>query len=276
MILFYFGMNPIYPKVRYKFLRYIPTIFWIIIIVVHIAVVWIHRSVLFFSENVIGLISDILQFSITLSSHFCIVIHSITNEKWILKFQRNQWKINELIRNKQSEMIHINHQYKRNYLIKCYTYMITVIIIELTIIATIQYDPQWTSFWYANSLGLLVTRIRHLHHIFYIDLITAQLQFISNNLMSLNRPLIPEYKNKIILRTGRMEKLKNLNYFYNLLWLNVYYINNVFLWSQPVNLVQNFIELTLDFYWLYAYIEDAFYSNIFGMCTYYLLILMYT
>ena len=188
----------------------------------------------------IGKINDIIVFSLVALAHLSVIIESFYKRRYFSQF----WDLHEKIKNKTIDLKFIN-----NYMMKLAIFVIFKFLVELSIIWSIYgEDVQWTYYWAANIFSLTTTRMKNVHHTFFIDLIYFYMEDLNLKMKNFKNSSISsqDFKLKIV-------KLKNE---FKILIKMLMIVNEIFAWSQAVNIGQQFIEIVSGFYWIYAYAKS--------------------
>jgi hypothetical protein len=212
-----------------------------------------HKELLFYGTT-LGILNDILLFSATLTAHLVIIAESYFQRKQFIKFWRHFF---QLLRTSQLNQLG-NFAWMWRILIKFSIYLIFTLVVEISVITNIGDDEQWTKYWFSNILSLMVTRIRHLQQILFVDILYYSVLDFNTKLENTVQwaILIGEDKNftkNFIQRNLRIKKEQ-----FRLLMMMLIRINRIFGWSQLFNLGQNLIEITAELYWLYRAIFNNF------------------
>lgn len=217
-----------------------------IIIMILIVFMAVMHDEMLYSATPIGHINDILVYFSLLIAHLLIVIETFVKKNYFSIFWNSFKKINTSGRPR-------NQKWLRRTLKKIVWFIFFTISIEGLLITNITQDIQWTNFWYAEIFSLLLTRIRHLQEIFFVDVIFHSLMDMNSWLRKLilwtktvgtDKETAREflYKNVLEIR----EDFKNL-------MKMLICVNRIFCWSQVLNIGQHFVEVTSELYWIYAY-----------------------
>lgn len=146
--------------------------------------------------------------------------------------------------------------------------MLLTIAIELAIITSIHNVKDWALIWWVLIAPSTISRLRHLQHTLYIDLLASRFRTIKNELNVIVK-LTKLEPSKIISRNlhfydGLFKRISTIKSVYNVLWETSLYINRSFGLSQLVNLLQNFIQLTCDLYLVYSFLYNNSLEYIIG------------
>lgn len=207
----------------------------------------INQDTMLYSETPIGKINDILVYSSLLIAHLAIIIESSVKRKYFQKYWMHYGKILR-VQNPSTR-----RNWKVGVLVKMIAFILFSLATEILIISSISSDRQWTNFWCAEVFSLLMTRNRHLQHIFFIDTIFFTLEGMNSRLRSLIAwtKIIREEKpfaRKLLYRTLLLNKTQFKHQMEMLIC-----VNKIFCWSQVFNFGQHFIEVTSELYWVYAF-----------------------
>lgn len=242
-------------------------IIMIVIIVYVILTICVLKDTFLEQKSRVGKFNDIAKFCTTMLTHFIIVCESLlTKQHQYLMWQKivdvdhcfDKMDIQNITIYKQKF-----HQY---YVIKFFLYILMTITIEIIIITSIRGDLEWQSYWYSVIFSLMMTRIRHLQQSLFIDLLTSRFSIIKCELKQIvhfSRKQL--FTNKDDIESVKViEKLKYSKLSYNILYEICYHLNKSVGYSQLANLMQNFIQLTSDLYWIYFVLNKNSFTNLLG------------
>jgi hypothetical protein len=214
----------------------------------------VEENKMLYSITAIGKINDILVYFSLLSAHLSIVIESFIRRAYFDDYWNFYDKIVKL--NSKS----INMKWYKGYLIKFMIYMCLTITIEILVITNIaENDEQWTNFWYAQIYSLMMTRVRHIQHVFFIDAIYFTLQSINEHLRNLTlwTQAVDCDSTKKFPQRNFHAKFNAIKYQFKYLMQMIICVNKIFCWSQVFNVGQHFIEITSELYWIYAFAKSS-------------------
>lgn len=202
----------------------------------------IEQDWMLYSETSIGKINDIILYGSLVFAHLSMIVESFMRRKYFIRY----WSFYGKIVSFQSK------NWYKGFKLKFTAFILFTIAIELAVITEIQNrDAQWTNFWAAEIFSLVGTRIRNLQHAFFIDLIYFNLQDLNKKVRNLN--LWTQAVNKKFSHRNFLFKLKKLKFEYKNLMEMLICVNRIFRWSQAFNVGQQFIEIVVDLYWIYAF-----------------------
>lgn len=198
-----------------------------------------------YSLTPIGEINDILVYFSLLIAHLVAVIESFVKREYFLTFWLHYEKI--LLIGKES-----TRSWRNWLLIKIILFVAFSFSIEMLVITSIQTDSQWCKFWYYEVFSLLMTRNRHLQHIFFIDVIYFTLDSLNTRLRNKTtwaKTIVDDsYSRRFMYRNVSQSKEQ----FKHLMEMLIC-VNRSFCWSQVLNFGQHFIEITAELNWVYVF-----------------------
>ena len=193
---------------------------------------------LLYGETAIGNFNDILVLFSVYIAHFSIILESFMKRKNFIKYWKYFAKINRVLK------------WHRKVVAKLFLPVLFSVLMELIVINSIGEDQQWTVFWYIQIYGLMITRIRFLQHIFFIDIIFYSLEDMNSRLQTFD-------KQTNAVGTDKKEEchkyLAEIKEEFKVLMKMTININKIFCWSQALNVGQIFLEATCDFFWIYVF-----------------------
>lgn len=198
-----------------------------------------------YSQTSIGKINDIILYGSLVFAHLSMIIESFMQRKYFIQY----WSFYEKIvsfRKKSAT------RWYKGFVVKSLIFIMFTIGSEITVITCIyDKDSQWTNFWAASIYSLLGTRFRNLQHAFFIDLIYFTLQDLNSRVKNLNMWTLAVNRN-FTNKKFHLKLLKLKNEFKNLMEM-IICVNRIFRWSQAFNVGQQFIEIVVELYWIYAF-----------------------
>lgn len=218
-----------------------------VVVVCLILYVGIDYENVLYAKTPIGEINDILVYFSLLLTHLVILIESFVKRKYFVIYWWNYEKLLTIGRKHQNV-----RKWQKWLSIKIVVVASLSFMSEIIVISNIQTDHQWCKFWYLEVYSLLMTKNRHLQHIFFIDVVFFSLQDINSRMKSASAwtKSVGEQNcsHRFIYRnlSHSKEQLKHLMEM-------LVCINKLFCWSQALNFGQHFIEITAELYWVYVY-----------------------
>lgn len=223
----------------------------------HFIYMIIRNDEMLYSESIIGKINDILIYFSLVTAHLVIIVETFIEREYFRQYWNLYDKVVRL--NRKS----INIKWYKGYILKFIIYMSFTFMIESLVITNIMgNDEQWTKFWCAEIYSLISVRIRHIQHVFFIDVIFFTLQGINQytkNLIFWTKAIGDD---KRFCRRHFYIKINKMKEQFKNLMEMIICVNKIFRWSQVLNVAQHFIEIFVELYWVYAYSEKHFlYGN---------------
>lgn len=218
----------------------------LIIVITEFVLVFVFHQYLFYGQSSIGTLNDVLLFVSTSLCHMISIGESFFQRNCLKEMWSHFSEIQKLVKKDVTDYPEI-----RNLFWKFTIFLICTIIVELTVITNISEDDQWQSYWCINIFSLMVTRLKHLQHILFIDLMYFSVRDHNRRLESCIEWSKIVGQDKIISKDFLYRGLKvRKNHFRKLIDILIC-INTLFAWSQLTNMAQNFIEITAELYWIY-------------------------
>lgn len=228
----------------------------LIILFAIIYVVYLYEHLIFYSEDAIGKFTDIIELSAPISAHMIANFETLFTKKHQKKIWENILQTEIIIKNWSQ-----NSNQKINYAFKFLILNLISILSEVLIIIIIWKDLRWSRLWYARLFSNIVGRLVILQAIFYIDFIRNQISILNfelgkmskiRNLMDDDNNICNE-KHKILF----YKKLKVLKKLHSRMWYTTQSVNSRFAWSILAAVINFFICITVDFYWIYVHTGSA-------------------
>ena len=217
----------------------------------------------------VGYVNNVMNFIIALFTVFVSLI-----ETHVLKnYQKSVWtKINIF----NDKILHLRDEYKKFYkkfTLKFFCVYFIIAIIEIWTyweIINSKFSQQWSKFWWLNFPISILTRSRHIFLVFYVDFLAVYLKTLLIELECVNESLgllakskennsSSGYKETIKRATKKLIFLKLM---YGEIWYASTDISEAFGWSEALNFVHNFVQITCDSYWIYDSIKRGDYDNV--------------
>lgn len=229
----------------------------LIILFVGMYVVYLYEHLIFYSEDAIGKFTDIIELSAPISAHMIANIETLFTRKHQKEIWENILQTEIILKNCSKK----NSKQKINYAIKFLILNLISILSEILILIIIWTDLRWSRLWYARLFSNIVGRLVILQAIFYIDFIRNQISIISFELGEISKISNLMYTKRNIFnekhRIGLYKKLKVLKKLHSRMWYTTQSVNSRFAWSILAAVINFFICITVDFYWIYVHIGSA-------------------
>lgn len=206
-------------------------------------------------------------FSLTLT-HVVTVVESVYVRQNFVEIWKRVNSIDEMLENIIQDYNKTRKEFLKATSRKIIVCLLLMTAIELTIIIKIHAIKDWSLIWWVLITPLTFSRLRHLQHTFYIDLLASRFRTMKKELSQIVK-LTKLDHSKIIPRNlhfydGMFRRINTIKNVYNITWEMSLFINRSFGLSQLVNLLQNFIQLTCDLYLVYSFLYNNSLEYIIG------------
>lgn len=136
----------------------------------------------------------------------------------------------------------------KEYAIKFLIFITLETISQVYIVSNIN----WRTFWIVNNVPSFLCRIRHVQYIFFLHLIRFDVKIIQDELAKIvNDSKMRFFSCDKCVYDATLDRLQALKNAYGVLWNVVFDINEIFTWSITANILQNFVQIGCDSYWVY-------------------------
>uniref|UniRef100_A0A240SXW4 Gustatory receptor n=1 Tax=Lutzomyia longipalpis TaxID=7200 RepID=A0A240SXW4_LUTLO len=217
-------------------------------------VVFINYDSVFSPDSDVGQFNDLVKFVTVILTHGTALGEAILTRATLLSAWTRLTTVDNLFHQIGIPVTQHRMKFFRDFSAKFLIYTTLTLTIELTILATIHFDANWTRNVAITFISLLVSRMRHLHLTMFVDLIRSRLHIVRKELKQM---VVITKNNHFVLKdelaTKRIEtRLVQMKKIYSVLWECHGDVNSSFGWSELAALMQNFIQLTCDLYWIYS------------------------
>ena len=203
---------------------------------------------IFGSHNYIGEFNDMIKSASIYTTHCIILVEAYLSRH----HQSSFWiKIKEVDTRflSQFEVVHAK-AFEKTFARKFFLNVSAVVLVEVVIISCIQSEGVWSTMWYLTIVSLTVSRLRHLQLMLYVDTITFRLVVMRKELEEIVAKSQAEPLKGI--KEDHLHTMCLMKNAYNTLYECCSHVNFSFGFSELFNLMQNFIQLTCDLYWVYS------------------------
>lgn len=257
IIFFYFqifavcAFNPLKSILRDRLLIGWCIINFLIITTISILVVYYYKYI-FFDNDAIGALTDVMQLAAPFFAHYIIIMESLyTKSKrlhiWQI-FNQVDFSLTAALKINTTKIVRLG---MKRYLIKALLTQLICIGTEVRIMVYIYPNLEWSRLWYAKFYTFNACRSNHLFYIFFVDMVKIRMEIIGDALLNLNRLRFLGGSSgdggKLQLR--QLAVLKDA---YTKLWNASQLVDVVFGWSVLINVAANFVCLSVNLYWNYA------------------------
>ena len=197
-----------------------------------------------------------LKFSIMVCTHFVILVESLMTRGNHVNIWLRMDMADNLIGNLIPNYLETKKMFFKKAVKKIVFCLLFSAVLELIIIANIQNNASWTFSWFVSIVPLMMSRVRHLQHSLYINLLANRFKVIKKELKAIVK--LTKLGDNILIEKNAnyheklFHKINDIKNIYNTLWESSLLINRSFGLSQLSNLLQNFIQLTCDLYLIYS------------------------
>lgn len=244
-----------------KVAEYLLTI-WGIIHIAIIAgisvVVMLYYKSVFYVNDAIGAMTDILQWAVPAISHFTIIVEAMSKRTLGMSI----WRKFKEIENSLSTFNPTIYQQKQRAIqssfIKIFVTQAICLFFEIFIISSIKNNVEWRNHWYASLFSFVATRSVHFFFIFTVDKMKYAMKLINSELTKIR--ISHKFRHlKVFKGDSRHKRLVILKKCYSQLWEISCNVEKYFGWSQFLNISTNFLCLTVNLYW--NFVAIYFQSN---------------
>lgn len=129
--------------------------------------------------------NNVLKFSMMALTHFVAILESIVMRKNFISVWEQMAMVDGLIENMIENYSKMQKNFYKKTSRKIIFCIIFAIVFELIVIANVYKLEVWTFMWCASILPLMMSRMRHLQHTLYIDLLTCRFKVIKKELKAI-------------------------------------------------------------------------------------------
>lgn len=203
-----------------------------------------------------------------------VFIETQLTHKRYLKFlylkQKTDDQLQILCRRKlfEDEKYNFIHKYWHTFLI----FLVVSCVLEIFIIIRVHHDKLWMLFWSCLMVPLMFTRLRCLQHPFYTGTLHLYVRLIRLQIDGNIEEI--EYHQAMCRKLKQKEFILNSEKIFNDLCLakRIYssihemslHINKMFAISLLINLIENFVQLLSNLFWIYSKLHHQDLDNLLG------------
>lgn len=187
-------------------------------------------------------------------THFVVSFEAIWSRRSLCVIWQKLYAVDGLLKEIGVNVQQLQRGFYRNYSWKFVGYSTFTLGSELIIYFVVSNNPEWSRFWLATIVSLMVIRWKHLQHVLYVDVLTSRFGVIRQELERISA------RSKVVMSTELLEHMKRLMGAYTLLYDMSDRLGRTCNLSQLANLTQNFVQLSGDLYWMYSML----YRNLFN------------
>ncbi len=237
-------------------------IFWAIVHVAMLSaisiVITVYYKDVFYVDDTVGAMTDILQLAVPLVSHFVIIVETILKRSQGVDVLRKLREIENSLATFNANVPELKRRSTWNYFIKISITQSICFLFEIYIICSIKNNREWLNHWYASLFSFAATRSEHFYFTLTVDSMKHELNLINLELQNIrNGHKFSQLK--IFKGDSRHRRIVTLKKCYNTLWEISFIVEKRFGWSQFFNITSNFLCLTVNLYW--NFVAIYFQSN---------------
>lgn len=185
----------------------------------------------FSSDSEIGSFNNILKFVVMALTHLAAVVESMIVRRNFVEIWIRVNQIDESINFMLPDFRSVLANFYKKTSKKIILVLLMTVFIELYIIANTFSVYSWRVMWILSITSLMMSRLRHLQHTLYIDLLTCRFRVIKKELKAIVK----------LTKIDNVLVVKNLN-FYDSLYRKLSTIKNIYntLWETSLLLNRSF------------------------------------
>lgn len=222
-------------NVKCKMLN-IVLIFWSIFHFAIVISISFTATKVFLTDDEVSSFNNILKFSIMVLTHFIAILESLALRANFVKVWKKVAIIDESfasITSSYSEIQKIFYRSTAKKILSCLTF---TIVIEVIIIANVSSVKSWSFMWLISIIPLMMSRIRHLQHTLYVDVLSFRFGLIKKELKAIVK-ITRVGNNELLMKNqvfydGLFKRLSKIKNIYNHLWEASLLVNRSFGLSQ--------------------------------------------
>lgn len=216
------------------------SILLLILSLLHLAViiflVYFAFKTFFSADSDVGSFNNILKFSVMALTHFAAIVESMIVRKNFVEIWIRVNHIDESLDLMLPDYQLILKTFYKKTSRKIVLVLLMAVFVELYIIANISSVYSWTFMWSVTIISLMMSRLRHLQHTLYIDMLSCRFQVIKKELKAIVK-LTKMENNVLVVKnlnfySSLFRKLSTIKNVYNTLWETSLYLNRSFGVSQ--------------------------------------------
>lgn len=242
---------------KWEFILIILALIYILGTISLLTVCYVYRHYMFTFINQIGLIVDTTQIIMPITAHLVILIESIYYKEVFREICNNVYGVYCL---KKEDLSPILKRVLIEYLVKLIVIQFFATSIEIGILIGIYNrgskritDLAWFNSRLSAQWSFFACRSNYLFFCFLADIIKAVLICIGEDLKYISMASKSELKSKQLEKSIKClyKKLDQNRKLYSVIWNVNMMMNRCFRWSLVLNLINNFLAITIAIYWNY-------------------------
>lgn len=232
--------------------------------------VYIWSDAIFSDIDPIGKLTDIVQVMTPLVTYFVVLLEAVVQRNIQQQIQLHMMELDSTVEVLGIRLDRKWHQLRREFFIKFILVNCVCVSFELLIIGSFFGRGAWAFDWLVKLPCFVCNRISDLKYMLYIDCLRVYIETLNELVENfcLNESIqdtsgnrktsssstrsIWAIKMKDVMQNWRLKQLKEL---YSRTWQLSELINNRMGRTILTTITANFIELTINLYWVYAYLH---------------------
>uniref|UniRef100_A0A3F2ZEG0 Gustatory receptor n=1 Tax=Phlebotomus papatasi TaxID=29031 RepID=A0A3F2ZEG0_PHLPP len=210
-----------------------------------------------------------------MSIHLATSIETLFTRNQQIRFWNCLKKIEKLYPHNFEEIQNKYQALKRTTEKNFWIFVITSIIIEVVFSYFMFSSNDLKADWLKNAaiawamyiISVLIGRIRYLSHFFVVGILKIHLELFNNSILSLKRNLRLTQTDQIV------HELNRIKFRHNFIWEMSMNINICHQWSQFINVLVNFLQITSLCYYIYYFIVNNSFIRIIPLSVCYTLLI---
>lgn len=265
--LFFFQLCGFYPHriIQTQHPKFNKSVIWIVTLF-NLTSVTVQTTLVFYNNNIIfnrpillGKLVDMGKYAYLAMTCLTILIESIVT----VDDQKSFWSISWNLQKNFEKILHPSTEGTKNWIHKknlLKTYAITIAFICVQIYLAIQRTCLFCTIY---TFLVFYSFNKYLQYIFYVDILHQQAvnlgceldQIIEISVCMARKKLNDDQKHDVELFLVR--RLKKASCFYVKLYEMSMEINKAFGWSLIINLVHSYIQIFVDFFWMFQLVSNG-------------------
>lgn len=206
---------------------------------------------IFYSRDTFGMINDTFKYCGVAVAYYSIIIETALLRSEHVRFWQSLIQIKwDAAKREHKHSVALKLEMPRRLVLQFGGTALVMFLVELTLVPLMINNQQSLNFWGVYSLSLVLSRIRHLQLIHYVDILDRELIGLAKEMQQVVNysrfdTISPAMADFIVSR------IKWAQWNYSLIYDMSQNINEMFGWSQLANFLHSFVQILADLYWIY-------------------------
>lgn len=197
--------------------------------------VYVNRYKVFYMDTKVGTITDVIQLTAPILTHFIMLIEAQNFRQMDLKM----WSLIE----KVDLTLKVSSATNNISMSKAITFNISCLIFDIYVIVSVHpVATEWARLCTARIFSFCIERLMITHYVLYMDYIENRLALIKEQIEQLPKQQLRR----------KMVTINKLIYTHNGIWKLSKEINKRSTYAILATLIDNFLILTVNSYWIYT------------------------